>query len=121
MFTIAKHFDFAASHRLVTLPPAHKCSRLHGHNYRVTLILAAKTLDKDGFVVDYGDLYAFKLRLDVELDHRHLNDVLPEHVPPTAEALAAYLYEVATVRCQIPCVVAVRVAESASTWAEYRP
>ncbi|RMG90640.1 MAG: 6-carboxytetrahydropterin synthase QueD [Chloroflexi bacterium] len=116
MFTISKQFTFSASHQLEQLPPEHQCARLHGHNYVVELILQAEELDENGFVVDYLDLKPFKMFLDEELDHRHLNDVLP--FPTTAENIARFLYRWAKERW--PQVTAVRVSETPKTWAEYR-
>jgi 6-pyruvoyltetrahydropterin/6-carboxytetrahydropterin synthase len=99
------------------LPDDHPCSRLHGHNYSVEVILASETLDETGFVVDYNALSAFRAILDDELDHRNLNDVLP--CPTTAEHLARYLFDRA--RALWTEVVAIRVSETPRTWAEYRP
>jgi len=116
MYRISKQFHFSASHILADLPAGHPCSRLHGHNYVVEISLAALVLDAYGFVVDYAALNRFRRILDEELDHRHLNDLLP--VPPTAENLAYYLYRRAA---EIwPEVVAVRVSETPATWAEYQ-
>lgn len=117
MYTIAKRFDFAASHVIEGLPEGHPCGRLHGHNYTVEVILSGEELNQVGFVVDYRDLAAFKRLIDEELDHRHLNDVLP--CPTTAENLARFLCEKA--RGLWTQVVAVRVSETPKTWAEYRP
>lgn len=116
MYTIAKQFHFSASHIIEGLPDTHKCSRLHGHNYIVELVLRAPTLDKFGFIVDYHDLQPFKRLIDRELDHRHLNDVLPGAT--SAEAIAQYLYDKA--QAIWPQVYKVRVSETPGTWAEYR-
>ena len=117
MYTIQKQFHFSASHILSGLPEGHQCGRLHRHNYMVEIVLAAKTLNDVGFVVDYGDLKPFKQIIDDELDHRHLNDVLPGLT--TAEAIAEYLYHRA--KSFWPEVTAIRVSETPRTWAEYRP
>jgi 6-pyruvoyltetrahydropterin/6-carboxytetrahydropterin synthase len=58
MYTIAKTFYFSASHVIGGLPPEHPCSRLHGHNYEVEVILQAAALDNVGFVRDYRELAA---------------------------------------------------------------
>jgi 6-pyruvoyltetrahydropterin/6-carboxytetrahydropterin synthase len=116
MYTISKEFHFSASHTLDTLAEGHPCKRLHGHNYVVELILQAKTLDEHGFVVDYTALKPFKQMIDDELDHRHLNDILP--YATSAENIARYLYEWAKPHWNQ--VVAVRVSETPKTWAEYR-
>ena len=116
MYTIAKQFQFSASHQLDSLPPDHQCARLHGHNYIVELILQAETLNEHGFVVDYLELRTFKQYIDDNLDHRHLNDVLP--CPTTAECIAHHLYTWA--KQKWPQLTAVRVSETPKTWAEYR-
>ncbi|HVO44410.1 MAG TPA: 6-carboxytetrahydropterin synthase [Aggregatilineales bacterium] len=116
MYTICKQFTFSASHQQSQLPPDHPCARLHGHNYMVELILRSKTLDKNGFVVDFSDLKPFKRIIDDELDHRHLNDILPGYT--SAENLAEWLYQRA--RGFWPeLVFAVRVYETPKLWAEY--
>jgi 6-pyruvoyltetrahydropterin/6-carboxytetrahydropterin synthase len=118
MYRITKLFDFSASHRLEHLPDGHPCARLHGHNYRVEVVIESPCLDDRGFCqVDYGELAPFKAFLDERLDHRHLNEAVP--VRPTAENLAKYLYDRA--REVTPWVTAVRVSETPKTWAEYRP
>ena len=112
MYRIAKQFAFSASHRL-DLGVGHPCSRLHGHNYTVEIVLAAEELGQD-MVLDYGELRAFKQIVD-GLDHMHLNDVLL--CEPTAENIARWLFDKAVALW--PEVVAVRVSETPKTWAEY--
>jgi 6-pyruvoyltetrahydropterin/6-carboxytetrahydropterin synthase len=118
MYTITKKFAFSASHIIGGLPPEHPCSRLHGHNYEVEVVLQSAALDNVGFVRDYNELSALKQFLDETVDHKHLNDVLG-HDKTTAEALTKWLYDWCKMRW--PEVVAVRVSESPRTWAEYRP
>jgi 6-pyruvoyltetrahydropterin/6-carboxytetrahydropterin synthase len=121
-FTIAKRFSFSASHVLTAVPPDHKCRRLHGHNYEVEIVCAADELDARGMVVDYLDLDPVKRFIDETVDHRHLNDVVLGE--PTAERLAWWLYESLTGTLPTAVgerVVAVRVYETPTTWAEYRP
>ena len=119
MYYIQKEFRFSASHQLDDLPDDHQCARLHGHNYRVLLHLASPTLDEVGFVVDFGDLVKFREFLDVQFDHQHLNDRVPNGMNPTAENLARYLYEVASRLW--PQTRAVGVEETLTSYAEYRP
>jgi 6-pyruvoyltetrahydropterin/6-carboxytetrahydropterin synthase len=116
VYTIAKRFEFSASHQLDHLGTEHKCARIHGHNYTVELILSAETLDESDFIVDYGDLAPFRDYLREKIDHRHLNDVMPCRT--TAENISKWLYDTA-VRMW-PQVRAVRVSETPGTWAEFR-
>lgn len=119
-FTIARQFSFAAGHHLDGLPAGHKCARVHGHNYTVEVRLTANELDGAGLVADFAKLGPLKDYLDAELDHRDLNEVLP--VQPSCENIARFLYGWCQDNLdQGRLVAAVRVSESALTWAEYTP
>jgi len=121
MFTISKQFSFSASHVLSGLPDDHPCTRLHGHNYVVELVLTAEEVDQAGFVIDYRRLDAFKRFLDARLDHTHLNDLLV--VSPSAELLARFLSAWCIANLDpdiVECLAAVRVSETPGTWAEHR-
>lgn len=116
MYTISKQFHFSAAHQLNGLPDDHPCSRLHGHNYIVVVVLESDSLDNTSFVVDYGELGVFKRYLDTELDHRNLNDVF--NVQTSAENIARLLFEWCKARWSQTAEV--RVSETSKTWAVYR-
>ena len=118
MFRISKRFEFSASHQLSHLPEGHPCARLHGHNYKVELVLEGEP-DARGFVQDYGELEPFKRWIDETLDHRHLNDAMGASVYATAEMLARLIFRQWTKR--YPLLAGVRVSETDKTWAEYWP
>jgi 6-pyruvoyltetrahydropterin/6-carboxytetrahydropterin synthase len=88
--TITKEFTFSAAHHLTGLRPDHPCSRVHGHNYVVTLTLTGD-LDHNGFVIDYNDLAPVGAWIDGNLDHHDLNHTLNQ---PTAENLAQALVHI---------------------------
>lgn len=89
---IRKHFSFEAAHVLPHHPG--KCSRLHGHSYRLEVALEgplAESGPAQGMVRDFDDLKAVVKRSVIErLDHRSLNDLLAN---PTAELLVAWIWE----------------------------
>ncbi|MGE3705712.1 MAG: 6-pyruvoyl tetrahydropterin synthase family protein [Vicinamibacterales bacterium] len=114
-FTIAKRFRFEAAHSLPSLPEGHKCRRVHGHSYSVWLELSGE-VDEHGFVRDYGELGTAADLIIRALDHRDLNEFID---PSSAEVLARWLYVQFQPIC--PELVAVRVSETETTWAEYRP
>ena len=116
-YQITKTFTFAAAHHLPQLPDGHKCRRVHGHNYAVTLTLEADDLDQLGMVRDYGDLDPVKRWLDGTFDHRDLNEELP--VPPTAEWLARLTFDMWAGK--FPQLAEVTVSETPATTASYRP
>jgi 6-pyruvoyltetrahydropterin/6-carboxytetrahydropterin synthase len=117
VYTIAKRFSFSASHKIDGLPAEHPCSRLHGHNYEVEVILQSSILDATGFVCDFRELSALRDFIDTTFDHKHLNEVFG-HGRTTAEFIAQWLYD--WCEAQWPEVVAVRVSETPKTWAEFR-
>lgn len=117
MFTLTKEYHFEAAHSLPHLPFEHKCHRLHGHSYRVVLVIEADGLDERGFAggVEYGELEPFG-RIIASLDHQNLDEIIPS--PTTAENLAHWLFLDAEEL--FPGVVAVRVHETPTTCVEYR-
>lgn len=89
---IRKHFTFEAAHVLPHHPG--KCSRLHGHSYRLEVALEGKLHDggpSQGMVLDFDELKAVVKRTVIErLDHRSLNEILAN---PTAELLVTWIWE----------------------------
>ncbi len=87
--------SFEAAHRL----PKHtgKCARLHGHSYRIRVVLKGEILES-GMVIDFQEV---KDAID-QLDHQYLNDFMEN---PTAENTAQWVLE------RIPGAVTVRLWE----------
>ena len=93
---IRKTFRFEAAHSL----PDHagKCRGLHGHSYRIELcfegeIKPVRGESDDGMVLDFLAVSEW-WRREVEplVDHRFLNDTMPEgFLPTTAENIAAWV------------------------------
>jgi 6-pyruvoyltetrahydropterin/6-carboxytetrahydropterin synthase len=87
---VAAHFE--AAHRLVgDFGPA---TRIHGHTYRMEVIVRGERLLSDGTLHDIGELRPAVEDLAASLNYRDLNDV-PDlaHVNTTAEELAGYCWE----------------------------
>lgn len=118
MYTISKRYHFSASHILPGLPASHPCSRMHGHNYEVEVVLQSEKLNHVGFVRDYRELDELKKYIDDTVDHRHLNEIFGDN-GTAAEQLAKFFYD--WCKSRWPEVTAVRVSETPRTWAEYRP
>lgn len=107
---IGRTYSFESAHRLPHLPDGHKCRRLHGHTYRMTIVVRGG-LDARGFVKDFAELDAEVRPLLDLVDHRLLNDV--EGLDnPTAEVIAAWFLE------RIANCESVRVYENDDCWAE---
>ena len=83
--------DFAAAHSLRDY--AGECSRLHGHNWKLEVEVAASALDAAGMGVDFKAIKTAAKAAIAELDHQYLNELAPfDIINPTAENIAAHLY-----------------------------
>ena len=118
MYKISKEFPFSAAHSLFGLADDHPCSRMHGHNYVVTVHLGSEELSEQGFVRDYNELRIVKEYIDSTLDHRNLNDILTP-LNSSAENLAKMLYDV--FKPLLPELYTIEVSETPKTSAIYEP
>ena len=87
MFRLQIEDSFAAAHQLRGYRG--KCENLHGHNWRVRILVSVERLDGIGMLVDFGELKTILRRGLASLDHAFLNETPPfEKVNPTSENLA---------------------------------
>jgi len=114
---ICKTFDFDAAHWLPHVCEGHKCGRLHGHTYRVSVILEGEPDGHMGWFIDYADIAAAWLPIHDDVDHKCLNEVRGLE-NPTTEALAPWILRRFNASRLAPFMVGVRVYESSSTWCE---
>lgn len=92
MFELTIAVNFEAAHCIRNYPG--KCSRLHGHNWKVEVNIYGSTLNELGMLVDFVDLKTAVNSILVNLDHYYLNEVEPFcQINPTAENIAQYIYE----------------------------
>jgi len=114
---IFRSFRFESAHRLPHLPPDHKCSRLHGHSYRVDVHVEGPLDPKLAWVVDFADIAAaFEPLLDA-LDHRYLNEV--EGLEnPTCEQVAVWIWD--RLKPRLPQLSQVLVHETCTSGCAYR-
>lgn len=87
MYYIQKRIEVAGAHQLRLNYPS-KCSRLHGHNWIITIYAKSKELDDNGMVLDFA---LVKKCITDALDHRYLNEVFSFN--PTAENIAKWICE----------------------------
>jgi 6-pyruvoyltetrahydropterin/6-carboxytetrahydropterin synthase len=114
---LKKEYRFEAAHRLPKVPPGHKCSRMHGHSYRIELHARGPVNPETGWLVDFAELDDAWQPLHDKLDHHVLNDV-PGLENSTCEVLAAYVWR--ELRPRIPHLSAVTVWETADASCTYR-
>ena len=95
------------------LPGHAKCGSLHGHTYKVEVIVEGEA--KSGMVIDFADLKDQVRKVLGVYDHRALNDVLDY---PSVENICERLGSDLKERLGFPFIV--RVWEGQGKWAETR-
>lgn len=118
MYEIGVVAQFEAAHRLVgDFGPA---ARMHGHTYRLEVIVRGERLDESNALYDIGRLRGDVDALVGRLNYRDLNEVEGlEEVNTTAEAMARFCWEqiAPALRGGGLASLAVRVWESPQVWA----
>jgi 6-pyruvoyltetrahydropterin/6-carboxytetrahydropterin synthase len=114
---LRKTFQFEAAHKLPNVPADHKCARLHGHSFRVEVVVAGECDPKMGWLMDYAEISeAFKPLLD-QLDHYYLNEI-PGLENATSELLAKWIWD--RLKPQLPLLAEIAVAETCMSRCVYR-
>lgn len=114
---LVRDFTFEAAHRLPNAPPGHKCSRLHGHSFKVSVICEGEADSRTGWLIDFGTIKEAMTPILDRLDHYYLNEV--EGLEnPTAENLARWIW--AALRPKIDCLTEIHIAETCAARCEFR-
>lgn len=115
-------FTFDAAHAIEGYDG--KCSRLHGHTYRVKMSAKSHTLHPSQYlptadmVCDFKELkWPGSDSLKGGFDHGNLNDLLP--VATTAERIAEYIHQETKKRIPDDIQLTVTVWETEHNWVEY--
>lgn len=113
---IFRVFTVEAAHRLPNVPAGHKCSRLHGHSFRIEVHVGGPVDAVTGWVMDFADLKrAFAPTFD-RLDHHYLNDI--EGLEnPTSENLARWVW--AQVKPRVPGLTRIVIHETCTSGCSY--
>lgn len=126
MFILTKEFTFEAAHRL----PAHdgKCARLHGHSWKMRIIVGGKELTEDGpkvgMLMDYSFVSGVgKELVESHLDHYFLNETTGLK-NPTSEELARWIFNRVAISFygnSFVTLIAVEVDETCTCSCRYEP
>jgi 6-pyruvoyltetrahydropterin/6-carboxytetrahydropterin synthase len=114
---IFKEFTFEAAHRLPNVPDGHKCARLHGHSYRVTIHVQGEVDPESGWIIDFGDIAEAFQPIRARLDHYYLNEI--EGLEnPTSENLARWIWQ--RLKPCLPQLSRIAVSETCTSGCIYR-
>jgi 6-pyruvoyltetrahydropterin/6-carboxytetrahydropterin synthase len=124
MFEVAVEQVFASAHALRNYKG--RCENVHGHNWKVRVVIEGEQLDETGMLVDFLDVKSLMAGIIDRIDHQFLNEIPPFDVTnPSAENIAEYFYrKVNDGLTQTPVPVRVRevkIWETDIQSATYRP
>jgi 6-pyruvoyltetrahydropterin/6-carboxytetrahydropterin synthase len=132
MYKIRKMFKFEAAHAL-NRAYSKECCSIHGHSYKVEVIIFSNALNDDGMVIDFKLLKEIVGPLIEAFDHKlivtdrtlckHVKGQLVVPFNPTAENMAKNMWEQMSPILEhlIPGMIRffIRVHETDSGYAEY--
>jgi len=114
--TIWRRYEAQSAHFLPHVRDGHKCKKIHGHNFRVTVYVSRPGL-VDGMVVDFEVLDAiWNEHIKNHFDHDLVNTWVPN---PTSEMLAMEIQAVFCAKLPPPHDVVVEVEENDRSGARY--
>ncbi len=117
MYRLRVESEFDAAHKMEGYEG--KCSRLHGHTYKVEAFFLTKDLDSIGVSVDLRQLKEKLSKLTEQFDHSYLND-FKELGNPSTENLSRYIFQHLKNNLPVGAVLKkVRVWETPKSWIEY--
>jgi 6-pyruvoyltetrahydropterin/6-carboxytetrahydropterin synthase len=114
---IFKEFSIEAAHRLPNVASDHKCYRLHGHSFKITIHVNGRVDEGRGWVLDFADIAAAFKPLYQRLDHFYLNEV-DGLENPTSENLARWIWQ--RLEPNLPGLAQVVVRETCTAGCVYR-
>jgi 6-pyruvoyltetrahydropterin/6-carboxytetrahydropterin synthase len=113
---ISREFMIEAAHRLPNVPAGHKCARVHGHSFRIRIVVSGPVGDESGWVMDFADLKEAFKPVHEALDHRYLNEI-EGLANPTSENLARWIWE--RLRPELPMLSRITVSETSTSGVTY--
>ena len=106
-------FQWSAAHRLPRYMG--RCYRMHGHDYRLEVVVEGIPDGRTGMVVDFHDVQGAVAPLVRDMEHSCFNDVLEN---PTAEAIIVWIWR--RVAPSLGSLVELRLWETADCRVVYR-
>lgn len=88
---IFKEFTIDCAHSLPYVPEGHKCKNVHGHTYKIRVVIEGELHPIYGWVMDFTDIKDAFHPIKEALDHQYINDVKGLE-NPTAENLAIWIW-----------------------------
>ena len=113
---IYKEFSFDSAHFLPNVPDGHKCKQMHGHTYRLRVVLNGETDPRLGWIMDFKELKDAVLPVIDQLDHKLINDIKGLE-NPTAENITVWIWN--QIKPSLPLLCRIELYETPTTGVIY--
>lgn len=92
MYELMIEAQFSSAHQLRGYTG--KCENLHGHNWKVQVMVSSEKLNETGLVIDFHEFKKTVEELLSTLDHFVLNEIFPfTELNPSSENIAKWIYD----------------------------
>lgn len=92
MYELMIETQFSSAHQLRGYKG--KCENLHGHNWKVQVVVTAEKLNEIGLAIDFHELRKACNEIVTTLDHAVLNEIFPfTEINPSSENIAKWIYD----------------------------
>lgn len=122
MYRVGVWDHFSSAHYLRNYQG--KCEHIHGHNWKVEVVLEGNKLDKSGMLLDFGILKKHLKEIMGILDHKCLNEDVEffKELSPSSENIARFIFQELSRRIEDKDVKVfeVKVFESENSYAIFR-
>ena len=89
---LSKDFEFESAQALPSFPEGHKCRKVHGHSFKLTVSVRGKVNEENGIFYDHAVISKAMRPLVDQLDHAYLNEI-PGLKNPTIELMCRWFWE----------------------------
>lgn len=114
---LSRDFLFEAAQTLPRVPEGHKCGRMHGHSFRIEIVVEGEVDPHTGWIYDHARIAGVVRPLIEQVDHAYLNEI--EGLDnPTIENMAGWFW--ARIKGELPELCEIVIHETPSARCIYR-
>lgn len=116
LMLIYKEFSFDSAHFLPNVPEGHKCKNMHGHTYRLKVVIEGEPDPVFGWIMDFKELKDAVNPVIDQLDHKLINDIQGLE-NPTAENITIWIWK--QIKPLLPLLSRIELFETPTTGVIY--
>jgi 6-pyruvoyltetrahydropterin/6-carboxytetrahydropterin synthase len=114
---LSKDFEFESAQSLPQFPEGHKCRKVHGHSFKITISVRGPVDEASGIFYDHAVISDAMRPIVEQLDHAYLNDIVGLE-NPTIELMTRWFWE--KLKDQLPGLYEIVLHETPRARCVYR-